>query len=444
MKKIVPITFGIILLALIIFGIWFFFFKDRATEDPLPFETYDGFGSFFNINGGNNETFVSTSYTDPLELNEVDPENRPPIIRQLSSEPVSGYTISTREFEFIDISATTTEERVVTEERFVFRFMERATGHIYEAREDKMIMLRLSNETIPKVTKTNFLEGGRSMLYEQLGPGGENINSYFAKFERTSTSTDDFALNSEPYSIISSNFTSSPKQNLFAYTIKDNDGSSVFIDNVEQNLQREIYSSPIKEWLLDWETPDKISLKTKPSSGEPGYMFLLDTNSGLTQKILNRIVGMVAKLSPSGERVLYSANDGNKISMFSKNIETGEISTVYIATLPEKCVFKNEDESIVYCGAQTRIPSGTYPDDWYKGKVSFIDHLWEINTSNNLIRNINTFNDYEVPFDMIDLKLTPDNRFLVFINRNDLTLWSIDLERLAAQETFIPESPEAF
>ncbi len=98
-----------------------------------------------------------------------------------------------------------------------------------------------------------------------------------------------------------------------------------------------------------------------------------------------------------------------------------------ITALPEKCLW-TKDSITLFCGAPNEIPEGMYPDSWYQGKVSFSDALWKINTETGAL-NILAIpeEDAREEIDLIDPMLSPDEHTLIFRNKKDSSLWSLQL-----------------
>lgn len=444
MKKILLLFLAILIAIGIVLGIWYFFFRGEGTNIPFLEKKETSFGTFFDVDNTGNDFFDPTKFSPEEIPSDIDLNAEPPILRQLSVEPISGYIFFEKEFDVLNKDATTTETKTVKEKKVVYRFMERATGHIYETREDELTIQKINQETLPKIYKTTFFENGENLIYEKLGLSGENIDSFWGAFQKKGTTTDEVELKSEPFSIISSNFAVSPNRKEFVYQINTVDSSSIFLGDNKKTTPKEIFNSPIKEWLIDWQNDNLISLNTKPTSEFPGYLFLLNPKNGSIRKVVDGVGGLTSKISPSGKFVLFSEGRQSSISLFVKDLTTNQIKRLAISTLPEKCVFDNQDETIIYCGGPNRIEPAKYPDDWYKGKVSFDDFIWEINHQKGMIKSFYTFDDKDFDFDIVDVALSKNNKFFVFVNKTDLTLWSLDLERVRGQENFVPNSSENF
>ena len=83
---------------------------------------------------------------------------------------------------------------------------------------------------------------------------------------------------------------------------------------------------------------------------------------------------------------------------------------------------------MIYCGIPVEIPSAVYPDTWYQGLVSFSDNLWSIDTADGTTDLLVQLpGEAKQTIDVIEPKLSPSENLLIFINKNDLTLWSFEL-----------------
>jgi hypothetical protein len=427
-KKILSIILLVLLVAGAVWGVWFFLVKKNVANIPI-LNTFEDSEDFFGIDNSGNDLYDPEFIAENNTENTVDLEKEPPILRQISFEPVAGYITFQKEFEVLDVDGTTTEAKKIKKNKNLYRFMERVSGNIYETIDDNLALNKISGEEIKKVNKATFLENGETIIYEQLDSNNESINSFWGNFVKKGTSTTEFEFKTEPLSIIYTNFVSSPNGKEYAYQVKNINSSSIFLGTNKKTTPKEIYGSPIKEWNIDWQNGDLISLNTKPSSDVSGHLFLLNTKNGSLKKVVSDVSGLTTKLSPSGKFVLIGENSQNNTSLYLKDLTKNETKKLAISTLPEKCVFSNKNENTIYCASATSIPRGLLPDDWYKGKVSFNDFLWEFDIASNRSSSLYLFEDSEKNFDITDTRITKDDKFLTFINKNDLTLWSLDIDR---------------
>jgi hypothetical protein len=78
----------------------------------------------------------------------------------------------------------------------------------------------------------------------------------------------------------------------------------------------------------------------------------------------------------------------------------------------------------------SQAPTGVWPDDWYKGIASPSDKLWEIDTDTGNTHSVsNLIQDAKTSIDAEWLALDPKGQFLYFVNKKDLSLWSVDLDQ---------------
>ena len=99
-------------------------------------------------------------------------------------------------------------------------------------------------------------------------------------------------------------------------------------------------------------------------------------------------------------------------------------------TLSDKCAWSKIKKDELFCGVPTEIPDAIYPDDWYKGSISFIDQIWHVNATTgevHLLANLTQLSNKAI--DVIDLALDPKENTLYFINKEDLNLWALDLNQ---------------
>ena len=99
-------------------------------------------------------------------------------------------------------------------------------------------------------------------------------------------------------------------------------------------------------------------------------------------------------------------------------------------TEPPCCHVWTADDSAIYCGIPINPPANVnYPDDWYQGAVSFSDRLWKIDVTGRYAQLVLDFSkeNNNVSLDAEALAIDPAQTTLVFINKNDGSLWSYSL-----------------
>lgn len=212
------------------------------------------------------------------------------------------------------------------------------------------------------------------------------------------------------------------------FYLQEDAGSRGTVLNLTKGSLTEIFSSPIREWIGQWVNPNTITLTTKPSNGIPGYMYTLNPNTGATEKVLSDVNGLTTLMNPDGERVLLAQNN-NIASLFLYNIKSGEKTALPFRTLLEKCVWDKTNTDLLVCAIPNNMSSGTYPDLWYQGQVSFSDDIYKIDTgTGEQTRLIELGEQAGQPIDVSEMHLNNSDTYLTFIDKNTLTPWLLKLQ----------------
>lgn len=389
------------------------FGKTSTSPDTL----FEGENEVINENNGNNTGI----------LNEITPR-----LRKIYAYPTSGSKI------YPEVNS------LVNEKKYFIRFVERSTGHIYDAQTDINDIKKISNTTIPKVYEAKFINE-KTILDRLLKEDNETIKTYFLTIKdkvlgQTSTSS----TNGAPTKESIGNYLEegikelavSPLKNRIIYSLYNDDGGSIITSNIDGTSKKLVYSSKLREWLLDWQNDQTAIITTKPSGYTEGYSYFLNINTGTIKKNIGNIIGLTILSKPgTNDFLIGSGGGGLSLSFLRKQSDNNSILFL-TRTLPEKCAWSKKDQNLVYCAVPSSVPSGAYPDDWYQGTVSFNDILWRINVltgQSNIILNPQI--ETGEPIDMIQLDISDDDSYLTFINKNDLSLWGYQIIPPVKKET---------
>jgi len=158
-------------------------------------------------------------------------------------------------------------------------------------------------------------------------------------------------------------------------------------------------------------------------------MFTLNTSSGSFTKVIDDKNGLTTLMSPSGRYILYSESRNANVDLFIRDTENNTDTSLNVETLPEKCVWSNTKETIIYCAIPAPLIRGAYPENWYLGIGSFNDNIWQIDIeSQEYDLLLSEFREIEDSFDIINPQLTPEDDHFIFMNKKDLSLWSYRLK----------------
>jgi len=190
---------------------------------------------------------------------------------------------------------------------------------------------------------------------------------------------------------------------------------------------RIIFSSQIPDLEISWVNNNTVALTTKPSGVAPGILYLLNSNTGAITRILGNRYGLTAVVSPDLSWVLFSETDSSGKQMITKyiNIASRQEGVIGQSTLAEKCVFSLKENNVVYCATFYDNPRNfVMPDDYYKG-------VFENKTSGLVRINLETGSASTLRQGMgpdpTDLKLSPDEQTLYFINKTDGFLYRLPI-----------------
>lgn len=417
-QKTILILFSLILIGLIVFLWWFFFLQKKpavSTTTPTPSNEFLPFGR------GGGSGVAPTNPTGPGATTSAQIQNgqTAPItqLRLISSVPIAGATT---------IADPKTGQTLI-------RYVERATGHIFETTTISGTAQRLTNTTIPKVEEALFVEDGSAIILRYLKDDGDTVESFYGKITQKSivgqgTSTEAELLGA----FLPENITGlavSPDTKKIFYLVRDGQGSLGNIANPDGTKKTLLLTSPVAEWLPLWPEQKTIVLTTKPASDVGGYAYFLNSSSGILDLILQKILALTTLVNPSTHTVLFSQNDAGK--NLSLNLLMSDKKTTIglsVATFPEKCVWSTISPDVAYCAAPKAGVQGDYPDLWYQGVASFTDALWKINTKTGETTQLSTFDETKnVGIDVIQPFLDKKEQFIFFTNKKDSTLWSMRL-----------------
>ncbi len=393
--------------------------------NPVPFtETEENPGGFNPFNRSsvtppsNTTNYVSTTTETasqpPTEVQKL------PVLRLISATPVGGMSAST--------TASTT----------LIRYVDRGAGHIYESRADEASIIKLSNTTLPRIYESYWNKNLSAVILRYIKEGTDTVVNFYGEVRKvivTASSTID--VNKTPYEIrgkfLSADIrevTVSPKgDRVFTFNIENGRGIG-YISQFDESKRTKVLDTPLTQVQVSWPEENTIIITTKASAVSSGYAYIVDVKNGTMTKIFGGILGLTTKTSTDGKQVLFSSSASRTFKTSLYNIKNKTTKEVIFKTLPEKCVWSTVHKSEVYCAVPTEIPNSLYPDDWYEGSVSFVDQLWHLDTATgevHLLANLLNLSDRLI--DATNLTLDPKENFLYFINKNDLSLWSLDLNQ---------------
>lgn len=401
-KKIVLI---IILLLVVLGGIAGVYFYMNGNIKPADNEGVGGFGSLVPGEGSEN--------MGEIENTASSSDGVIPRLRQITRTPVAGY-------DFVDQGTG-----------FKIWYVDRGNGNVFETATNTLSIARITNTTIPKVYEAHIGKGGSNIILRLLDNDNTNIQTFIgtpkAKAGAASSSdqTKDLVGTFGPSGI---NFISlSPlKDRFFGITGNTSGGQGSIYPYL--GTAANVFSHPLKKWIPQWVNTNTILLTSAPSSKTQNLAYFLNTSTKAVTKAIGPKNGLVVSSSPDAAYLFYSHNIENNIEAGIYNVKLGtELGTANV-TIPDKCVWSKFLTSLAYCGFPKNLAGGSYPDSWYQGKVLFNDEIGSLDMKTGRFSSILDLQDESgVQIDAINLMLSKDEKYLLFTNKNDLTLWMLEL-----------------
>ncbi|HRH26365.1 MAG TPA: hypothetical protein PLF31_02755 [Candidatus Paceibacterota bacterium] len=408
MKRFI-ILFTVLVIAAIGAVGYFMFFADKGTLQ----ETFTDLNPFSDGGGVNTTPQSPQGPAFPGDDNSFSDPSKPITLLQVSKEAVTGYTFFTRtETKVIDDEKITITEPVV-------RYMDRGTGHISDYLFTQRTVEKISNTTMPTLDHTYFYKNASEFISQRLNETDiiETIGGTIASSSVDAISLENRLLQAIPAPTTRKLFLSRIDSGKYTALISDPDGSKAKV----------LFTSPLTEWWAEWINDTSILLTSKPSAGTEGSSYIINTQTGVRQPSITKQLGLLASVNPVSAvgTTLYSKTVGNTIQTL---IRSGSRDFALTRpTLIDKCVWKKNGLSIL-CARPGWIPSASYPDDWLLGKVAFVDsHIDEIDAKTGTLLNSWSLEQSGVDIDAVRLQLSSNETMVGFMNKNDNTLWVLNI-----------------
>jgi hypothetical protein len=449
-RNLILLVIILILATVTVFGFLYF---NKPTDTTVDGTGGINFFSQFNLFGIKKPITIVTPPTDIRGYQPNPPQNIPNAkLNKISSMGIAGFTIFNKERlkEFPVVPPTPTPEvvgvpisqkklsgSVGTEFVPALRYVEKATGNIYQTFVDKIDERKFSTTVIPEVYDAYFGNHGESVIMRYLKDDGRTIETFIGNLPKELLGEDTTKSNEIKGSFLPNNIKdiSVSPNNLgifYLFTNTNNTDENIIGTtlNLPNNKKIQIFDSPFVEWLSSWPNNNTITLTTKPSASIPGYMYSMDASGKNLTKVLGDINGLTTLESPNGKLILFSNTDSvYNLTLNIYHTDTRNSNLLSLKTLPEKCVW-NKTNDFIYCAVPKLAPIGEYPDTWYQGEVSFNDQIWkiEVKTGNTTLILDPSASAGGEEIDGIKLALDTNEDNLFFINKKDFFLWKLALK----------------
>lgn len=397
-KRILKISaYILVILAVVLLG-YYTLLSQNETVDGVkkPF-----FGNLFPF--GNNDVVVGEvpfATTTPDGTGEPQVSDFEQVVRLISNEPVSGSTF---------ISSTTKRDTI--------RYIEKATGHIFDVPTYESSMSRISNTTIPQIYEAKFTENGAGFIAQYI-KSDDVIETMYGKI--TGVGNDRSVVGTILSRNIASVAVSPDGKNIFTLE-KTQNGSEGYFSLPNGTNKKLVWSSPLREFILQYISDTRVGLQTKPYISAYGVLFDVNTATAAKNVLVSNQLNLTTLPNPKQAHVLYS----NGVSLFDLNT-TNNISTELSPnTFPEKCVWAHT-KMFVYCAVPRNILTSSSLYAWYKGEISFSDDIWEYDLAANTARRVVDLENLAGrSIDVSSISINQADTLLLIQSKVDGSLWTV-------------------
>lgn len=384
MKRWLFIIGIIIILALI--AIWvFLLFASNETKQDI----YNRFGFTGEEEGGIVDDIID------VVLPDLEPEKVP--LRQLTTKRVAGYS---------EIALASSSPQIY--------FSEAGTGHIYSLNLQNGVEAKISNITVAGAREAHIAKDGSFAAIR----AGEGVSMPLTIVIFEDGTTKSITIEDE---VVDFTITES---NQLLYSIQSANGIVGRTYDIESQTAKTLFTVPFRQATILWGNHSEASHYVLPKTARSLEGYLYELNDGSILRAPASGYGLSALVNES--YMLIARGDNDTYQSFVQNIGSGAPIQLGSIFFPEKCTISSQN--IAYCGRDLAIQNGAFPDNWYRGEVSYVDKIWSIDLTTLEERQLlDTLSVAGRELDIIDPSLSNDEFSLYFKNKNDHTLWVYDI-----------------
>ncbi len=216
----------------------------------------------------------------------------------------------------------------------------------------------------------------------------------------------------------------------YHYYNPHNQANNISIADPDGSNWENILDLRMNDLIVEWISDQMLGIRNKPSSAKMSAVYTLNIRNKEFTKVINSSYGLSALWSPKGDKLIFSETDsqGQKARLKFADLGDGSIQQLNFFTLPEKCVW-SQDNRTLFCAVPKIIPeTAKLPDDYENNQVTFKDNFWKINLDTQEVTEIYQIQEEDIQFyDAESLYLPIMEDYLLFVNKKDGLLYSLDL-----------------
>ena len=392
------IRYALLVFLVVILGAitgWYFFLRSQtgatqSVDTARGFSTGGSAAPFGNTGSGNAGAGSSTA-------------------GQSGTKPAQLWHIATAPAAGIGFATTTALVRL--------RFVDRATGYVFEANPEIASTARLTNTLMPKTYEALFSED--AVIERSVDETGAITTFAGTIHAGTSTSLTGTTL---PKNIGAISI--DPKLGGVVYLARTGSGVSVVSAAWDGTKTKTLYASPLADWRV-WALQDgRTIIAQKAADGLPGYAYVVKNNT--LDALTPSLPGLTILPRSGSGAIIYGMSSGAGPVLFVQLSASSSATRLPIATVADKCLWAPGAQPIAYCAVPQVKPTGGFLDAWYRGEIHTSDAWWKVDASTGQAQLIFTPASNEA-LDVIKPVMDPGGAYIAFINNVDLSPWLLRL-----------------
>lgn len=400
---------GVVVVALIAATLaWFLFLKPVQTATPAPIQ---GLGAGTTQTTGVSSPASSGTTNQVTNLSQGTNKQK---VFKIADGPVSGATF-TQTF-----SPTTTLARYVLAEN----------GHVVDQPIDVPGSLprTVSNTTIPATGAVLWGKGGSVAVFQyQDSDTTKTLSLVIPSATSSKSVTKPVEIQFLPDNIRA--VALAPSGSQVAYLTAGTSGSDGYIANIDGSSVKKIFSVGFSQLLLSWPSPNTLLLSTKSAAGVPGMIFSIDTKTGNIVPLVYAS-GLTAMANASFSYMLYQDSSvGAAPVSYARDMQKAGDIRLSFNPIPEKCVSSSISSSTIYCATPATYFDSSYLDAWHQGAASLPDtivsFMFDKMPDTSIVARPGV--DGGAQSDILEMAVSADDKYLLFIKKGDRSLWAVRL-----------------
>ena len=371
------------------------------TESGITGETNpsgnSGVGSFsteLGMGGVLNDSFSTTESAEGAAMSQ-----KPPRLWRVSNIPVAGAS-------FTSSSSPN------------LRYVERSTGHLFDANPMTGDVRRQTNKLMPKIYEA-FI-GPRDTVIERGLEAPEMVRTRAGQIG-TTTENGALLLTTREIVLPLDAIATSRSTSDILMLVATNPGSRLIRSLWDGSAPKQLAIIQAGDFAIRWPSESRIILLEKPASGIMGAAFTV----GSSLIPLARGPGLMVLPHGTSSAFLFSTDSGNALTLFAQ-LPNATTLTLPLQTIAEKCAWAPGNDLVAYCAVPTTVPGTNFIDQWFSGETHTEDAWYRVQVSAGTAEKL-----YSIDGAAIDVEhamVDDTGEYLAFTNARDKSLWVLRIQ----------------